>query len=134
MSTRITLWYSEDLHLYQDGFDDENVYLEIRSQYFDALVVKIPLSAWKEMRQHTIQPAERFMDMTDEELLLEAEREVDEHRARLAAQPDSKLNGLFGIFTFGSAESTRDEMVRNFLRAYRPLLADSLTSSSGSDD
>ena len=47
MSTRITLWYSEDLHLYQDGFDDENVYLEIRSQYFDALVVKIPLSAWK---------------------------------------------------------------------------------------
>jgi len=133
MSTRITLWYGEDLHLYQDGFDDENVYLEVRSQYFDQLVVKIPLSAWKAMRQHTIQPAARYINVTDEELLREAEQEVDAHRARLAQEPDSKFKGFLGSFTFGNPESTREEMIRRFLQGYRSALAEKLTPAAATD-
>ena len=127
MSTRSTLWYSDDLHLYTDGFDRENVYLEVDvgSPYLENLIVKIPLVAWKEMRKHTIQPSERYLDLTDDELHEEAERAVDEHRAWLDERKDA---GSFlrsaGLLLFGSPESTRDEMIGRFVHHYRPGLAE----------
>jgi hypothetical protein len=120
VSTRTTLWHNEDFHLYQEGFDEENVYLEIRSRYFESLIFKLPLMAWKEMRQHTIQPMERYLDFSDEELRAEAEREVDEHRRELAGQPDSPFKGFLGSFTFGPKDSSREEMIEHFLNRYWP--------------
>ena len=52
MSTKATLWLSDEFHLYRDVFDDENVYLEVRgSGLVEQFVVKIPIAAWNEMRQ-----------------------------------------------------------------------------------
>jgi hypothetical protein len=125
MSTKSTLWHNDVFHLYSEGFDIENVYLEIAGDAVGQLVVKIPLAAWKEMRQQTIQPAEQYLDLSDEELLLEASRQVDEHRARLEElrQTDpqhSPLRGLLGSFLFGLPNSSREEMIANFLNHYRP--------------
>ena len=54
MSTKATLWLSDDFHLYREVLDDQNVYLEIRgSEFIEQLVMKIPIAAWNEMRQHT---------------------------------------------------------------------------------
>ena len=128
MSTRSTLWYSDDFHLYREGFDEGSVYLEIRSQYFEELILKIPLAAWKEMRKQTIQPAESYLDLTDDELRAEAERQVEEHRAHLASLPESPLNSLSGILLFGSRETSKDEMTVRFLEHYRPRMADSGSS------
>jgi hypothetical protein len=123
MSTRLTLWYSDEYHLYQEGFDDKNVCLEIRSPLFESLILKIPLTAWKEMRQQTIQPNERYLDFTEEELLAEAEREVDAHRAQLdeIREEGGKHTGLrmmLGSFVFGSPDASRDEMIQHFVACY----------------
>jgi hypothetical protein len=125
MSTKSTLWYSEQLHLYQDAFDVENVYLDIETQspYLEQVTIKIPLSSWKEMRKQTIQPAERYSDLSNEEMLAEAARAVDEQRARLEAAPDGPFKQLAGAFLFDSPESERAEMIDHFLRVYRPELA-----------
>ncbi|HZP26637.1 MAG TPA: hypothetical protein VFB90_06275 [Dehalococcoidia bacterium] len=54
MSTKATLWLSDDFHLYREVLDDQNVYLEVRgSEFIEQIVMKIPIAAWNEMRQHT---------------------------------------------------------------------------------
>ena len=120
MSTRNTLWYSDDFHLYREGFDEDNVYLEIRSQYFEGLILKIPLAAWKQMRKETIEPAESYLDLTDEELRAEAERRVAEHREHLTSLENSPLRSLSGSLLFGLPESSPADMVESFLAHYRP--------------
>ena len=118
MSTRQTLWFSDEYHLFIDGFDNENVYLEIKDSNFQELVLKIPLVAWKQMRKHTIQPDERYLELTDEELRTEAKRALDEHIADLAKEPDSPWKGFFGSFVFGPPDTDREDMIENFLRHY----------------
>jgi hypothetical protein len=124
MSTKRTLWHNDDLHLYAEGFDNENVYLEIRTAYTEQFVIRIPLTAWKEMRRYTIEPAERYLDMSDDELTVEAQRQVQEHRARLGEFKSAAMRSLAGFLVFGAPDSTPDEMVTQFLRHYRPALAD----------
>jgi hypothetical protein len=124
MSTRRTLWYGDKYHLYQDGFYDENVYLDIKDSRFDSLILKIPLTVWKEMRQHTIQPNERYLDFSETELRVEAEREVDEHRAHLEevrakGGKHAGLRMMFGSFVFGSPDTPREEMIEHFIECYR---------------
>jgi hypothetical protein len=117
------MWYSDEFHLYRDGFDTDNVYLQIRSPHFEELVLKIPLTAWKEMRQHTIEPNERYLDFSEAELRAEAEREVDEHRSHLeeVRAKDGKHAGLgmmFGSFVFGPPDGSREEMIQHFIDCY----------------
>jgi hypothetical protein len=126
MSTKRTLYFDDVFHLYADGFDSDNVYLEVQlaGGPIGELVVKIPLIAWKEMRQHTIQPEERYLDLSDAELIVEAERAVDEHREWLAAAPNSPLKSMAGLFLFGPPELSRAEMIERFIGNYRPALAE----------
>lgn len=136
MSTKMTLWHNDDFHLYAEGLDDENVYLDIRTPYTEQFVLKIPLSAWKEMRRHTIEPAERYSDMSDDELLMEAERAVDEHRARLheirqQGGRNIELRLMLGSFIFGPPESTPEEMIKSFLSVYRPALVEKHETAGG---
>jgi hypothetical protein len=120
VSTRSTLWHDDRFHLYREAFDDVHVYLEITTEMFESLILKIPLDAWREMRKQTIEPAERYSYLTDAELWEEAEREVDKHRAWLAQEAQSPLSRVSGLMLFGSPESTREEMIENFLNSYRP--------------
>ena len=123
MSTRLTLWYNDDFHLYQEGFDEQNVYLEVKTSHLEEFVLRIPLAAWKEMRKQTIEPAERYSDLTDEEMLAEAERAVDEHRKRLEGLPDTKVKSFVGGLVFGKPGSTRSEMIKSFLHFHRRQMA-----------
>ena len=130
VSARRTLWYSDEFHLFKDGFDDENIYLEVRDARFRELILRIPLIAWKEMRKHTIEPEERYLDLSDSEMREEAEHRVDEHRAALASEPDSRFKGLFGSFLFGPSESSREEMIEHFLSCYGRSLSGSADSNA----
>jgi hypothetical protein len=126
MSTKSTLYLNENLHFYREAFDREHVYLALgkASGAIDQLVIKIPLVAWKEMRKQTMQPEERYLDLEDDELIAEAEREVGEHRDRLSKEPNSPFKGMFGLLLFGPAESSREEMIERFIENYRPTLAE----------
>ena len=136
MSTRSTLWYSDEYHLYQEGLDDNNVYLEVRSPQFESLILRIHLTSLKEMRQHTIQPNERYLDFSADELRAEGEREVDEHRARLDeiradGRKNTGLRMMFGSFAFGSPDSSREEMIQNFIETYGQRPSDSDSTAGG---
>ncbi len=56
MSTKRTFLLNDDFHFYSEAFDDENVYLEVRTAYLEQFVLRIPLDVWNEMRKHTLQP------------------------------------------------------------------------------
>jgi hypothetical protein len=119
----MTLWHSDEFHLYRDGFDTDNVYLQIQSPHFEELVLKIPLTAWKGMRQQTIQPNEQYLDFTEEKLRAEAEREVDAHRAgldeiRREGGKHAGLRMMLGSFVFGSPDASREEMIQHFVDCY----------------
>jgi len=129
MSTKSTMWYGSDFHLYREGFDDAHVYLDIRVPYFEQLTLKIPLEAWKEMRKHTIEPNETYLELSNEELRQEATRRVKEHRRSL---DETRAKGghnlgprlMGGFLVYGDPEASEAEMVEHFVRFYRPSLAE----------
>ena len=132
MSTRSTLWLNDDFHLYLEAGDVHKVYLAIStgSAYLEEeLILKIPIAAWKQMRQHTIDSVEGFLDMSDSEFRAEAERRVDAHRADLAEIRDSvghnkEIRMIAGLLVYGPPETSREEMLRRFVEYYRPATAD----------
>jgi hypothetical protein len=131
VSTKSSLYFDENFHLYAEALDLEYIYLALRSAQgpVDDLVIKIPLPVWKQMRQHTLQPEETYLDLTDDELLAEAERKVDEHREWLAAHSNSAFARAAGILTYGPPELSREEMVERFIDSYRTSLASARRSS-----
>jgi hypothetical protein len=58
MSTKATIYLDNDFHLYKEGWDDDNVYLELESssQFVEKLAVKIPVAVWNEMRKRSVPP------------------------------------------------------------------------------
>ena len=128
MSTKSTFWHNDDFHLYREGFDDANIYLDIQVPYFEQLTLKIPLEAWKEMRKYTLEPNERYLDLSDEELRQEAELRVREHRQSLDETRAKGGNNLGlrlmgGFLVYGDPEAAEAEMIDHFIRFYRPSLA-----------
>ena len=68
---------------------------------------------WKAFREAEVDGLE-FVGISEDELRAKAEAAVDEHRAYLATAT-GQLSRLFGSFTFGPPESTRDEMVARYM-------------------
>lgn len=121
MSTKCSLYWNDSFHLYTEAFDRDNVYLEVYThgdRFNNATTVVIPLSVWKDMRTHSVQPEERYMEFTDEEMLAEAERCVDEHRTWLVEHKDTPLGKFAGVFTYGPPETSREEMISNWLISF----------------
>ena len=56
MSTKSSLAYGDNFHLYQECFDEENVYLELESVEFEAsrdrVTVSIPVAIWEVIRAY----------------------------------------------------------------------------------
>lgn len=114
MSTKSTIWYGEDWHLYHEAFDNQNVYLEFPGGgALQGAAIQIPLHIWKAFREAEVDGLE-FVGISEDELRAKAEAAVDEHRAYLATAT-GQLSRLFGSLTFGPPESTRDEMVARYM-------------------
>ena len=123
MSTKSSLYYDSThrLHLYTEGFDTDNVYLEVDTegtQWSQNIVITIPLTVWAQMRTHTMQPQERYLSLTYSEMLGRAREAVRVHREQLEMYKDSPLARFFGALTFGPPEDTENTMVENYMRAH----------------
>ena len=122
MSTKSTLFYNDDFHLYSEALDYENVYLDVRnnSAFVEGeFVIRIPLRVWREMRSHTLEEAERHLDMSAEEVRAEAEVRVDEHRAWLEEHKDSSWATFVGSLMYGPHDSTREAMIERYIASWR---------------
>ena len=90
MSTRSSIAYGDNFHLYQEGFDDENIYLELEKTEFEAcsqrVMVAIPIEVWEYIRSYSFADYS-LIDMSDEEILASAEEEVERRITRYENAP-----------------------------------------------
>lgn len=125
MSTKCTIAYGEDFHFYHECFDDDNVYLEIEGDDIEyeamkmlagpgRVMIKIPnaiMAAVQKSFKHEVSCAQ----MTDEQVLAEATKFVDERIARVAKiRAEGREPGiisLLGMIPYGSAEDPREQQI-----------------------
>lgn len=119
MSTKASITLVEGIHLYQECFDEEHVYLEFGKCAFEAqftsdsaqISVAIPLHVWEFLR--TLPGGNyHLVDKTDEELRAEVTQEVDEriNRWKETGKQESLACGLYG-----SESDPRDQQIRRGL-------------------
>lgn len=127
MSTKSSIAFGEDFHLYQDLLDEEHVCLRLEHVDFestqDGVTVKIPLHVWEFLRSF---PGADLSDAhkTDEDIDHEAAVRVDERLAKCdAAGNDSALSvlQLGGSLVMGSIDLPRDLQVANYVQYHRRL-------------
>lgn len=126
MSTKSTIMYFEDAHLYHEAFEDDAVYLELENVQFKAsnnrVQLRIPVSAWESLRKgQSFNPY--YIDKTDEVLLEEAINEIDKrlldyHEAlKEGNEKKAHIVAFIGTLTYGSIDLPREEQISNTFQA-----------------
>jgi hypothetical protein len=129
MSTKSTIAYGDreetgySFHLYNECYDDENVYLEINHGH----AIEIPMAVWESIRTF---PGMSFdlADKSNAEIRKMVEEQVDERIAQIKAARKIKSEkrrksaiawaNLAGGFLFGNATSSRQQQILNGIREY----------------
>ena len=116
MSTKSTIAYGRNFHLYHEALDEDYVYLDLEGTKFEAsynrVMLPIPVHVWEVIRRYPgidLQYAEK----TDAEIRLYVEQEVDE-RLKLYEEADERSKGLASLsssLAFGSADQPRDQQI-----------------------
>jgi hypothetical protein len=116
MSTKSTIAYGRNFHLYHEAFDEDYVYLEIEGTQFEAsynrVMVPIPVHVWEVIRRYPGIDL-KYADKTDAEIRRYVEQEVDERFKQYEkASPKSKgLISLSGALVYGTADQPRDQQI-----------------------
>jgi hypothetical protein len=117
MSTKSTVAYGPNFHLYREALDDHYIYLELEGAQFEAsynrMMVPIPVHIWEVIRRYAGVDLS-FADKTDEEIRAYVEREVDERIERYNQEENPKAKGLLaflGSIPYGTTDSAREEQI-----------------------
>lgn len=127
MSTKCTIAYGENFHLYREVFDSDHVYFELDTTHFEAgygrVMIPIPLHIWETIRR--LGGAELdLVDLSDEELLARVQKEVEERMAeyqRVARERPERagLVAILGSLVYGTADEPRDQQIRHGMEYFR---------------
>jgi hypothetical protein len=116
MSTKTTIAYGRNFHLYHEVFDEDYVYLELEGTKFEAsynrVMVPIPVHIWEVIRRYPGIDL-KYADKTDAEIRLYVEQEV-EKRLKLYEEADDRskrLVSLSGSLVFGTADQPRNQQI-----------------------
>lgn len=124
MSTKATIAYGPDFHLYHEVLDEQYVYLRLEGTPFEAsyntVTVSIPVHIWEVIRQYEGVDLS-FAEASDEELRTFVEEQVDERRADYEeADEDAKnLVRVLGSIPFGTADKPREEQIQKGMDYYQ---------------
>ena len=119
MSTKCTLAYGSDFHLYHEWPDDDHVYIQLDTTHFEAsygrVTVEIPIHIWEVIRRRGGADLS-LADKSDAELRQIVEGNVDErirrYEDRVAkGENEPALAFLLHSFAYGRADTPRDEQV-----------------------
>jgi len=117
MSTKSTVAYGPNFHLYREALDDQYIYLELEGVQFEAsynrVMVPIPVHIWEVIRRYEGVDLS-FADKADEEMRAYVEREVDERIERYNQEENPKAKSLIaflGSIPYGSADTAREEQI-----------------------
>lgn len=119
MSTKCSISYSNTHHLYNECFDNENIYLSLKNCPFEVfngeIMVGIPLHIWETIRHKGGTDLSKA-DLTDDQLLQDVEREVDRRiREYQGATDNDKLKSWLnfcGSFIFGGTKDPRESQIK----------------------
>jgi hypothetical protein len=116
MSTKSTIAYGPNFHLYHEAFDEDYVCLELEGTKFEAsynrVMVPIPVHVWEVIRRYPGIDL-KYADKTDAEIRRYVKQEVDERLNRFAeaGQRSKGLVSLAGSLAFGTADQPRDQQI-----------------------
>lgn len=121
MSTKTTLAYGITFHLYEEVFDERYVYLELEKVNYEAsynrVMVPIPIHIWEVIRKRGV-PDLSLVHKSDEELLVDVEKEVDERIQKYEQNP-SDFAAVFGSLLYGMANTPRQEQIQRGLEYHK---------------
>lgn len=127
MSTKCTIAYGEDFHLYREVFDHEHVYLRLETTHFEAgydrVMIPIPIHVWETIR-HLGGAELDLVDLSDGELLTRVHKEVGERMAEYEKaareRPDhAALLAIVGSLVYGTADEPRDDQIRHGMEYFQ---------------
>ena len=128
MSTKSSIAYGSNFHLYHEALDDSYIHLELEQVPFEAaynrVTVPIPVHIWEVIRQYP------GIDLTwaeklDEDILQHVRKEVRERIERFKTADDAQaaLISLSGSMTYGSAELPEVEQIQKGIDSFYALRA-----------
>ncbi len=124
MSTKSTIKWGEDFHFYNECFDDDNVYLELNSCYFesspDSVMVSIPKAIWATIR-NTAEIRLDYVHFTDIQIKELVTREVDDRIKKYEKNQDSQILKLFGSFIYGEVTAPRSKQINSGIKYYKDV-------------
>lgn len=123
MSTKCTIAYGEDFHLYRECFDEDGVYLQLRGKpqfkaSADSAMVRIPAHIWEVIRTFPGVWLE-WADKSDAEIRAIVEKDVDERIAEWRKAKSKRQKGwasFVGGFVYGAADESRAAQIRRGLK------------------
>jgi hypothetical protein len=116
MSTKSTIAYGTNFHLYHETLDEDYVYLELEGVRFEAgynrLMVPIPMHIWEFIRHYPGADLE-WADKTDAQIQEHVEHEIDDRLKRYAEVDDDRKGfvSLLGSMVYGKADEPREEQI-----------------------
>jgi len=126
MSTKSTLAYGEGFHFYQELLDNSfDVHLELTNnpEYSASngnVSITIPADIWEAIRHISLCKFE-YADLSDDQLLALAEKEVDKRIDEYNKANDNLKEwiSLSGSLIFGRANSSREDQIHFALKHYK---------------
>lgn len=116
MSTKNSLAYGPSFHLYQELFDDNNIYLEMEGTHFEAtynrIRLPIPVHIWEVIRRIASVSFD-YADKSEAEIRDKVNRDVDVRLKQYAEANESgkRPDTLSGALIFGPIDAPREEQI-----------------------
>lgn len=127
MSTKSTVAYGPNFHLYQEVGDENFIYLSLEGVSFEAtynrVMVPIPVHIWEVIHQYPGTDLS-WSDQTDEEIESYVEQEVNERLIGYEQAENDQHRGLIalcGSLIYGSADSPRQEQLEQGVAYFKRL-------------
>ncbi len=126
MSTKSTIAYGTNFHLYHEVLDEDYVYLRLEGVQFEAgynrVMVPIPVHIWEFIRQYPGVDL-KWADRTDAQIKKHVESEVDERLARYKSTDSSRsgLTRLLGSMVYGTADEPREKQIASGIDYFTKL-------------
>jgi len=127
MSTKATVAYGPNFHLYQEGSDENFIYLSLEGVSFEAtynrVTVPIPVHIWEVIRQYSGTDLS-WAEQTDEEIESYVEQSVNERILAYEQAENEQNRGLIalcGSLVYGTADSPRQEQLEQGVAYFKRL-------------
>ncbi|MDJ0570776.1 MAG: hypothetical protein QNJ53_17270 [Pleurocapsa sp. MO_192.B19] len=144
MSTKATVAYGKNFHLYKEIFDENFIYLELEGVQFEAsynrVMIPIPVHIWEVIRQYEGTDLS-WAYRTDDEIVRYVEQEVDKRIQKYqqaeneksgatprrrktqgnAHQESKRLIALLGSMPYGNADTPRQQQIEQGITYFKSL-------------